>query len=93
MEELLIIGGVGVAGIIVFGSAIALVNPQAGEAISETGRTLAKNGLKLGMEAVEKVQSSIAEAGESWNDIVAEAKAERESVATNSRVSPSEDHS
>jgi hypothetical protein len=85
MEELFVIGGLGVVGLVALGSVIGLVNSQAGEAIAETGRELAKNGLKLGMEATEKIQGSIAEAGESWNDLVAEAKAERNSVNTNAR--------
>jgi hypothetical protein len=81
MEELLVIGGIGVVGLVALGSVIGLVNSQAGEAISESGREIAKNGLKLGMEATEKIQASIAEASESWNDLVAEAQAEKNSVA------------
>jgi hypothetical protein len=37
---------------------------------------LIKGGLKFGMETTEKLQSSFAEATESWNDLVAEAKSE-----------------
>jgi hypothetical protein len=94
MEELLIIGGIGAVGLIVFGSAIAFVDKATGDTISNTGRELAKNGLKLSMDAVEKVQASIAEAGESWNDLVAEAKAEKDSVKTTaSPVTPPEEPS
>jgi Protein of unknown function (DUF5132) len=94
MEELLIIGGIGAVGLIVFGSAIALVDKATGETISNTGRDIVKNGLKFGMDAAEKVQASIAEAGESWNDLVAEAKAEKDSVKTTaSPVNPSEEPS
>ncbi|KGF71531.1 hypothetical protein DO97_17845 [Neosynechococcus sphagnicola sy1] len=45
--------------------------------LQENARTAAKNGIAWGMDAVEKTQVFLAEAGESLQDLVAEAKIER----------------
>ncbi|MEG3439383.1 DUF5132 domain-containing protein [Pannus brasiliensis CCIBt3594] len=80
MEELLLLGA-GVVAVAVAAPIIgSLINPELGQAIADSGRNLVKEGLKLGMDATEQVQTSIAEVNESWNDLVAEAKAERMST-------------
>lgn len=93
MEELLVVGGIGVVALLVLGSLVGLVNPPAGKAISDTGRDAAKSGIKLGMEACEKFQATFAEAGQSWEDLVAETKAERESAGNAAKISPAEETS
>lgn len=81
MEELLLLGA-GVVAVAVAAPIIgSLINPELGQTIADSGRNLVKEGLKFGMDATETVQTSIAEVNESWNDLVAEAKAER--TATN----------
>ncbi|CCI13617.1 Genome sequencing data, contig C270 [Microcystis aeruginosa PCC 9806] len=76
MEELLLLGAGAVAVLVVAPIVRAAVNPELGKSISDSGRDLIKGGLKFGMETTEKLQSSFAEATESWNDLVAEAKSE-----------------
>jgi hypothetical protein len=90
MEELLVIGGVGVVAILVLGSLVILASPQTGKAITDTGRNAAKSGIKLGMEASEKLQATFVEVGQSWQDLVAEAKAET-AAARNMTKIPSVD--
>lgn len=87
MEELLVVGGIGVAALLVLGSVVGLANSEAGKAIADTGKNAAKSGIKLGMEAREKIQATFAEAGQSWQDLVAEAKAETEAARNTSRIS------
>ena len=76
MEELLLLGAGAVAVLVVAPIVGATVNPELGKSISDSGRDLIKGGLKFAMETTEKLQSSFAEATESWNDLVAEAKSE-----------------
>ncbi|ACK68686.1 hypothetical protein PCC7424_0218 [Gloeothece citriformis PCC 7424] len=87
MEEVLIIGGIGVAGLLILAPVVGLLNPQVGKAMTDSGRNLAKTGIKFGIDASEKIQRSIAEAGQSWEDLVAEAKSEKE-LDKNSNNSP-----
>jgi hypothetical protein len=68
MEELLIVGGIGVVALLALGSVVSLASPQTSQVISDTGRNAAKSGIKLGMEACEKVQATFAEASQSWQD-------------------------
>jgi hypothetical protein len=64
-------------GALALGSAIvALGNSEAGQPLVESGRDLTKHGLKWSLETLDKVQETFAEAGESWNDLVAEARSE-----------------
>lgn len=80
MEQLLLLGA-GVVALAVAAPIIgSLVNPELGQTIADSSRNLLKEGIKLSLEATEKVQSSVAEASESWNDLVAEAKAEKAST-------------
>lgn len=76
MEELFLLGAGAVTVLVAAPIIGAVVNPELGKSISDSGRNLIKGGLKLGMEATEKLQSSFAEATESWNDLVAEAQSE-----------------
>jgi len=54
----------------------ALGNTEASKTLSESGRNLTKDGIKWGIETFDKVQGAVAEAGETLNDIVAEARTE-----------------
>ncbi len=85
MEEVLIIGGIGVGALLILAPVVGFINPQIGQAMSDSGRDLLKNGLKVGMEAYEKIESSVAEAGQSWEDLVAEVKSEK---STNNAKDP-----
>ena len=58
-------------------------NPQVGDSMSATGKSLAKRGIKVGVAvagvastAAQSVARGAAEAAESFNDLVAEARAE-----------------
>ena len=58
-------------------------NPQVGDSMSATGKSLAKRGIKVGVavagvasSAAQTIARGAAEAAESFNDLVAEAKAE-----------------
>ncbi|MDV3002097.1 MAG: hypothetical protein N5P05_003703 [Chroococcopsis gigantea SAG 12.99] len=68
--------GIGLAALAAGPVVGALGNTEMGKNFTESGRTLAKQGLKSGMETLEKVQGTIAEVGETWNDLVAEAQQE-----------------
>ncbi|MDV3002095.1 MAG: hypothetical protein N5P05_003701 [Chroococcopsis gigantea SAG 12.99] len=85
MEEVLIIGGIGVGALLILAPIVGFINPQVGQAMSDSGRNLLKDGLKIGMDAYEKVEASVAEAGQSWEDLVAEVKSEK---ATNNAKDP-----
>ena len=76
VEELLLLGAGAVAVLVVAPIVGAVVSPELGQSISDSGRGVIKGSLKFGLEATEKLQSSFAEATESWNDLVAEAKSE-----------------
>jgi hypothetical protein len=67
---------VGVAAMAIAPVIGALGNTEAGQKVADTGRDMTKNGLKWGLEAFDKIQSNLAEAGESWNDLMAEAQSE-----------------
>jgi hypothetical protein len=68
--------GVGIAALVLAPVIGALGNPEVGKSLANSGRDLTKSGIKWGLETFEKVQETVAEAGESWNDLVAEAQAE-----------------
>lgn len=68
--------GAGIGALALGSAIIALGNSEAGKPLVESGRNLTKHGIKWGIEAFETVQGNVAEAGETWNDIVAEAQAE-----------------
>ncbi len=68
--------GIGMAALAAGPVVSALGNTEMGKNFTESGRTLAKQGLKSGIETMEKIQGSIAEVGETWNDLLAEAQQE-----------------
>ncbi len=79
--------GLGAAAIAIGSTLSLLGNTEAGQSITESGRDLTKQGIKWGIDTFEKVQGNIAEAGESWNDLVAEAQSEIR-ASQNSKVAP-----
>jgi len=58
---------------------VGAIDSMTGHQLGETSKNVAKTGLIWSFEAFDKVQSTIAEANESFQDLVAEAKAERTS--------------
>jgi len=56
--------------------AVAAVDSWTGHSLSESAKSAAKTGLIWAFDAFGKAQSAIAEAGESFQDLVAEAKAD-----------------
>jgi hypothetical protein len=93
MEELLVIGGIGVVALLALGSVVSLASPETGQVISDTGRNAAKNGIKFGMEACEKLQVTFTEASQSWQDLVAEVKAETHTVNNTEQIASIEENS
>lgn len=64
-------------GALVLGPVIGAVNSMTGNSISDGARSAAKSGIGLAMEAFDKTQHFVAETGESFQDLIAEAKADR----------------
>jgi hypothetical protein len=82
--EMLVAFGIG-AGLMALAPAVSAVTggSKLSRSMSETGRDLTKRGLKLGVvvadkvsEASKSVAHNVAEFGESFNDLVAEARAD-----------------
>jgi hypothetical protein len=65
---------------------VGAIDSMTGHQLGENTRNAAKTGLVWSFDAFDKVQSSFAEASESFQDLVAEAKAEK----SNSKNSSSE---
>ncbi len=70
---------------------------QLGDSMSATGKSLAKRGIKVGVAvagvastAAQSVARGAAEAAESFNDLVAEARAELQDTAEKAKATPSE---
>lgn len=63
--------GVGVA---VAAPVVAAIDSATGSKFSESTRAVAKQGMVIAFEAFDQMQSAIAEAQESVNDLMAEAK-------------------
>lgn len=72
------------AGALLVVPAIGAVNSLTGNAVSDSGRSVAKTGLMWVFDAFDKTQGAIAEAGESFQDLIAEAKAEKASAKNGS---------
>ena len=68
--------GVGITALALGPVMTSLGQSETGKSLTESGRDLTKNGIKWGLESFDKVQGSIAEVGETWNDLLAEAQAE-----------------
>lgn len=66
-----------------------LVGMAAKSELADSARETAKKGLVMVFEAVDKAQSAVAEVGESFQDLVAEAKAER-AASQNGSAPPQE---
>jgi hypothetical protein len=64
-------------GALVLAPAIGAIDSLTGNSLSESTRNAAKTGLILALDAFEKTQKFAAEAGESFQDLMAEANAER----------------
>lgn len=63
--------GVGVA---VAAPVVAAIDSATGSKLSESSRAIAKQGIVVALEAFDNAKSAIAEAQESMNDLMAEAK-------------------
>jgi hypothetical protein len=63
-------------GALVMAPIVGAIDAATGHNLSETTRSTAKSGLVMAFEAFDKVQSAAAEAGESFQDLIAEAKAD-----------------
>ena len=88
--EMLVAFGIG-AGLMALAPAVSAVTggSKLSRNMSETGRDLTKRGLKLGVvvadkvaEASKSVAHNVAEFGESFNDLVAEARADLDRKST-----------
>ncbi|PMB51012.1 DUF5132 domain-containing protein [Fischerella thermalis CCMEE 5205] len=66
-------------GALVLVPVVSALDSATGHNVSESARNAAKTGLIWTFEAIDKAQSTFAEASESFKDLVAEAKAERSS--------------
>ncbi len=60
----------------------ATQDPQIGECLSESAREMAKDSLVWGLDTFDYIQTIFAEAGESFLDLVADAKTEHTSQKT-----------
>ncbi len=97
LEEPLAALAVGVGALViapVLGVAGTLVGKDTpvGDSLSESSKNLAKAGVIWGMDVMDKTQSFFAEAGESFQDLVAEASADRATAKAKAetRVPPHE---
>jgi hypothetical protein len=64
-------------GALILAPIVGAFDSATGHKLTETSRDAAKTGLVWAFEAYDKAQSTLAEASESFQDLVAEAKAER----------------
>ncbi len=71
------VGALVIAPILGVAGTVAGKDTAVGESLSESSKNLAKAGILWGMDIFDKTQSAVAEAGESFQDLVAEAKADR----------------
>jgi hypothetical protein len=65
-------------------------NSNLSESISQSARNATKDALVFGIEVIENTQNAIAQAQESFQDIVAEAKSEYASKKAAEKVEPRE---
>lgn len=64
-------------GALVLVPAISAVNSLTGNSLSDSAKSAAKGGLIFAFDAFDKAQSFVAETGESIQDLISEAKADR----------------
>lgn len=69
---------------------VGALDSATGNNVSDSARTAAKTGLVWTFDALDKAQSSFAEASESFKDLVAEAKAERTTSRNGTSEAPRE---
>ena len=79
VSAVILVPVVGAVGSLAKDSAVA-------ESVSESTRDLAKTGLIWGFDLVDKTQTFFAEVGETFQDLVAEAVAERNTTKANAEV-------
>jgi len=65
------------AGALILVPVLGAVNSMTGNTLSDSARGAAKTGLVFALDTFDKSQRMIAEAGESFQDLVAEAKSDR----------------
>jgi len=76
------------AAALAIGTGVSLLGKtEAAKPILDAGRDLTKNGIKWVIDTTDVVKSNVAEASETWNDLVAEAQAEH-NASKNSKVAP-----
>jgi hypothetical protein len=75
---ILLIGGAALAVLVVAPIVGVAMGAERAQSLSESGRNLVKEGIKLSIETAEIIQNSTAKASESWNNLVTEAQAEIE---------------
>jgi hypothetical protein len=63
-------------GALVLAPVVGAIDSMTGSTLSEGTRNIAKNGLVVAFEAFDKAQHAVAEASESVQDLIAEAKSE-----------------
>lgn len=82
------VGALIVAPVLGVAGTVAGKDTPVGESLSESSRNLAKAGLIWGMDVFDKTQSAVAEAGESFQDLVAEARADRATAKAKTANTP-----
>ena len=70
-------------GALVIAPVVGAIDSMTGNTISEGTRSVAKTGLVWAFQAFDQVQSNVAEASESFQDLVAEAKSDMKSSSKN----------
>jgi len=78
------------AGALILVPAIGTIDSMTGNSFSDSARGVAKTGLVLALDTFDKGQRLIAEAGESFQDLVAEAKSERNKPTNGAPEAPRE---
>lgn len=66
-------------GVLVLGPVVGAIDSATGNTLSEGARSATKTALVWGLQAFESAQSAVAEASESFQDLVAEAKSDMSS--------------
>ncbi len=80
----------GIPGVIA-GLGAVIVAPVVLLVVTGIGKPIAKSVIKAGIIAYEKSRGTLAEVGESWEDLVAEAKAELAEPTQNVVVEPTQE--
>ncbi len=78
------------AGALILVPVLGAVNSMTGNTLSDSARGAAKTGLVFALDTFDKGQRAIAEAGESFQDLVAEAKSDRTKPTNGASETPRE---